>query len=471
MNIILRPYQIDSVSGIRHAYGCGYRAPILVLPTGGGKTVIFVFIAFNAAMKGKRVLILIHRRELLKQASRTLSDFGVEHGLIASGLTFSPFHSVQVASVQTIVRRMEKIRWTPDIIIVDECHHATHKTTWGKVLQHYPRAKILGVTATPERLDGQGLGAESGGFFDTMITGPSVADLTAQGYLSPAVIYAPTTQIDLSGVKTRGGDFAQNELAAVMDRPTITGDAVGTYRKHCHQQPAIAFCASVQHAEHVAAAFSSAGYRAASVDGGMDHATRASRVADLGAGRLDVLTSCDIISEGTDVPVVSAAILLRPTQSLSLCLQQMGRVLRPFPGKTHATILDHVGNVFRHGFPDDDRAWSLEGKQKGKGKKKDDDAPAIRQCEKCYAVHRPAPVCPKCGFAYPKQAREIEQVAGELAEVKRDEIAERRQAKQAQASARSLEELVELGRKRGYRNPHAWASHVWGARAQRGATA
>lgn len=470
MNIILRDYQQQAADEIRAAFARACRAPLLVSPTGSGKTVLFSYIADQAAAKGKRVLILVHRRELLRQSSRTLESFGVKHGLISAGMSVFEGVPVQVASVQTLVRRMGRMRWSPDLIIVDEAHHATGKTTWGKVLAAYPKARILGVTATPERLDGQGLGHDVGGFFDALVMGPTVADLTARGFLSPAVVYAPQNRIDLSAVHTRGGDYAQGEVAEAMDKPTITGDAVAHYRRHCHGQPGIAFCASIAHAEHVAEAFSAAGYRAASVDGGMDATSRAARIDDLGAGRLDVLTSCDIISEGTDVPVVAAAILLRPTQSLSLSLQQMGRVLRPFPGKTHATILDHVGNCFRHGLPDDDREWSLDGK--AKRKKSAQDTAHVRQCENCYSVHRPAPACPKCGFIYPVRSREIDQVAGELAEIKRDDaerekIAVQRAAKREQTRARSLEDLVALGRARGYKNPAAWASHVWGARRQR----
>jgi DNA repair protein RadD len=319
---------------------------------------------------------------------------------------------------------------------------------------------VLGVTATPIRLDGQGLGVAAGGFFDHLVIGPTVAELTARGYLSPAVVYAPKTRVDLSGVKTRGGDFATGELAAAMDKPTITGDAVAHYQRLCSGAPAIAFCASVAHAEHVAAMFGAAGYQAASVDGNMDSATRAARIADLGAGRLHVLTSCDIVSEGTDIPVVSAAILLRPTQSLGLCLQQMGRVLRPAPGKKYATILDHVGNVYRHGLPDDDREWSLEGRTKGAKAAADPDTLAVRQCDQCFHVHRPAPRCPKCGFLYPVQERAIEEVAGELEQVDPTEV--RRAVKQAQAAAKSLEELEALGRKLGHKP--GWARFVWQAR-------
>jgi len=463
MKLTLRDYQDSAVDEVRSAYARGHRAPLLTLPTGGGKTVIFSYIAEKAGAKGKRVLILVHRRELLRQTSRTLDDFGVHHGMVAAGMTTFVGHHVQIASVQTLVRRLDRLRWVPDLIVVDECHHATGKTTWGKVLAHYPMAKILGVTATPQRLDGQGLGVASGGIFDRLITGPTVAQLTAAGHLSPAVVFAPRQRVDLSGIHSRGGDFAVNEVADAMDKPTITGDAVAHYRSHCHGEPAIAFCASVSHAEHVAEAFKAAGYQAASIDGTMDSTTRAERIEDLGAGRLHVLTSCEIVSEGTDIPVVSAAILLRPTQSLGLYLQQVGRVLRPAPGKTRSVVLDHVGNCFRHGLPDDDREWSLEGRQKRPGAASD--AEPVRQCPECYHVHRPAPQCPRCGFQYPVQSREVEEVEGELVAVDPAEV--RRAAKREQARAKSLEDLVNLGRERGYKNPHAWARFVWQARQGR----
>jgi superfamily II DNA or RNA helicase len=452
MKLTLRDYQNGAVRDVRAAYANGCRAPLLTLPTGGGKTVIFSYIAERAGAKGNRVLILVHRRELLRQTSRTLDDFGVAHGMIAAGMSMDHHQHVQIASVQTLVRRLERLRWAPDLVVVDEAHHTTAKTTWGQVLAHYPEAKILGVTATPQRLDGQGLGVTAGGLFDRLIVGPTVAELTAAGHLSPAVVFAPRTMVDLSSIHTRAGDFAQNEVAEAMDKPTITGDAVAHYRQHCPGEPAIAFCASVAHAEHVAASFQAAGFNAASIDGGMDSDLRAQHVADLGAGRLQVLTSCEIISEGVDIPVVSAAILLRPTQSLGLYLQQVGRVLRPAPGKTRAVILDHVGNCFRHGLPDDDREWSLAGRDKAA--RKTDDAAPVRQCSNCFHVHRPAPVCPRCGFQYPVQSREVEEVAGELEQV--DVVAIRAQQKDQIKKARTLEEFEAIGRARGYKPGWAW---------------
>lgn len=460
--IELRPYQRSIVTDLRAAFGAGCRSPLLVAPTGSGKTCLFCYVAAKTVARGGRVLILVHRQELLRQTSATLTAFEIPHGLIA------PDHPetddpVQVASVQTLVRRLERWHWRPTLVVVDEAHHTTATTGHGRILAHVTDARVLGVTATPQRLDGQGLGVAVGGFFDRLVLGPSVAELVALGFLSRPVVYAPPGGPDLSGVATRAGDFAAGELADVMDRPRITGDAVAHYRRHCPGHPAVVFCASVQHAEHVAEAFRLDGYQAASIDGTLDDATRAARIADLGSGALQLLTSCEIISEGTDIPVVSAAILLRPTQSLALYLQQVGRALRPFPGKTHATILDHVGNCHRHGLPDDPRDWELNAAKTSRRQRAPASEVQIRQCEACYTVHRPAPRCPTCGFLYPVQTREVDEVAGELVAV--DPLEIRRLAKLEQGKAKSLDELRAIGARRGYK--HGWADHIWRARQQR----
>jgi len=459
--IVLRDYQSLTLADTRTAFAHGARAVLLVAPTGSGKTLMFSYVSASAVARGGRVLILAHRQELIRQTSQTLRTLAVPHGLIAPGHPPTD-HPVQVASVQTIVRRLAGLDWRPTLIVVDESHHATRTTGHGRVLAHFAEARVLGVTATPQRLDGQGLGRAAGGFFDALVLGPTVAALVDAGYLSRPVVYAPPGAPDLSDLRTIGGDFARDELAEAMDRPVITGSAVTHYARLCPGQPAIAFCASVAHAEHVAGAFRAAGYQAASIDGTLDDATRARRIADLGNGALHVLTSCEIISEGTDIPIVAAALLLRPTYSLGLYLQQVGRALRPFPGKGHATILDHVGNCHRHGLPDDDRVWTLEGRKR----RKTDPAPdlAIKQCPVCYTVHRPARACPSCGFVYPVQPRVLEQVDGELAEVQRTAAREaaREAAKQAQRDAKTLEDLRRLGAARGYRP--GWAERVHAAR-------
>lgn len=458
MRLVLRSYQSDGVGLVRAKFLSGNRRVIYCLPTGGGKTPIFTHIAEQSSKKGKRVIILVHRQELLLQCSRHLTALGVPHGRVAPGHSMTRDH-IQVASVQALVRRLDKYA-SPDLIIIDEAHHAT-AGSWRKVISHWEKSFVLGVTATPTRTDGQGLGITSGGVFDSLILGPSVGDLIAMGYLTEPIVYAPKTDLDLSGLRSRMGDYEKEELVKRVDKPKITGSAVEHYRKLCNGVPAIAFCASVEHAKHVAADFSSSGYRAKSLDGKMGDLERKQIIEDLGAGKIDILTSCEIVSEGTDIPVVGAAILLRPTQSTGLYLQQVGRALRPYPGKSKTIILDHAGNVLRHGLPDDDREWTLEGVKKKK--KKSDEGPdiQIRQCPKCYVVHRPAPVCPTCGHVYEIKARKVEEEDGELVKFDAEKLKKRREI----GMAKSLEDLEEIARRRGYKS--GWANFVWRARQQK----
>ena len=420
------------------------------MPTGAGKTVVFTKIAQLARANGRRVLILVHRRELVKQASAKLEKVGIKHGIISAG-TKSSRHWVQVASVQTLVRRLHSSNWTPDLIIVDEAHHAV-AGSWDKILAHYNDAKVLGVTATPERLDGRGLGSH----FSTLTQGPSVAKLVDSGYLSPHKVYAPPIVADLEGVKIRAGDYARDQLSEVMDRPTITGDAVSHYRRIADGLPAIAFCCSVAHAISVRDSFIGAGYRAKLVTGNMPMDERDDAILGLADGRTQILCSVDVVSEGTDVPAVSAAILLRPTQSQSLYLQQVGRVLRPQPGKT-AIILDHVGATKKHGFIDDPRHWSLNSKPKKQ--RKDEPAPSVRQCPKCFAAFKPQPTCPCCGHVFPIKTKELTQVDGHLVEMRRAAAIERREKRKEQGRARTLPELLALAAKKGYKP--GWAYKIF----------
>jgi DNA repair protein RadD len=461
----LRPHQVLAVEAIRKAFASGKRAPCYQLPTGGGKTVVFAYIAQEAAKRGTRVLILVHRRELLLQGSRALREIGLSHGLIAPALP--PSHAqVRIASVQTLVRRLDHVP-PPDLVVIDEAHHAV-AGSWRRVLEYWPRAWVLGVTATPARLDGKGLGVRVGGVFDHLVLGPSVEELTEDGYLVPADVYAPPMKADLGGVRTRLGDFDRGEIRVRMDRPVITGDAVEHYLRLAAGRPGIAFCASVEHARHVAEAFAAAGVPAESIDGSLGDGDRDAVLARLASGETRILTSCEIVSEGFDLPAVEVAILLRPTQSLTLYLQQVGRVLRPSPGKASATILDHVGNVERHGLPDADRTWDLNGARR----RRTGEAP-VRRCPVCFACHPPAPVCPACGHVYevaprregPQAVDGVLQKVGRRATDLWTPVQERlRRSHLEQARCRSLEELVELGIRRGYGKPRGWALRVWNAR-------
>ena len=455
MSLTLRPYQHQAISELRASYREGARAPLLVLPTGGGKTCIVAEILRSLADRGRNGLVLVHRRELIAQTSHKLDLAGVTHGIIAAG--YQPTNApIQVASVQTLARRLAQLTWSPDLIVVDEAHHAV-AGTWAAALQRWPDAYRLGVTATPVRQDGRGLGS----VFDRLIMGPSVSQLIAASFLTPARIYAPAPVADLSGLRTRAGDYRLEQAAAAMDRPTVTGDAISHYQRLCNHKRAIAFCCSTQHADSVAAAFNQSGVRAATLLGTTPADQRDHLVRQLATGELSVLVTVDVVSEGFDCPAAEAAILLRPTQSLGLYLQQVGRVLRPANGKDAALILDHVGNVHRHGFPDDHRDWSLDDRLKRS--RAGGAAPCVRTCEVCFAAFAPAPICPCCGTPAKLSTREIKQRDGELQELAREAV--RRSRTRQRAAARTLPELLALAKQRGY-SP-GWAYKIHNARSSR----
>lgn len=459
MKLTLRPYQLQAVEQIRDSFRRGKRAPLFVLPTGGGKTACFSYIAMNAVSRGNRVMILVHRQELLSQASSSLSRLGVSHGLISPRFAQSR-DAVQVASVQTLVRRLDRVT-PPELIIVDESHHAT-ASTYRKIFEAFERARVLGVTATPCRTSGDGLSE----IFDDLILGPSIRELIEGGFLVHPTVYAPPVGLDLSGVHKRMGDYDKRELGDRLDRPTITGSAVEHYIRIARGQPAIAFCVSINHAEHVADEFRARGFRAIRVDGNMDDSARRAAIEGLGNGKVDVLTSADLIGEGVDIPNVSVAILLRPTHSLALYLQQVGRALRPAEGKTSAIILDHVGNVMRHGFPDDDREWTLEGAEKQPGGSREEISVRVSQCEKCFFVYESGPErCPSCGHAAPPRVRKVSEREGELEKLDREAVERaRKAARMQQGGAKTLEDLVKIGQARGYSNPRFWAEKVFKGR-------
>jgi superfamily II DNA or RNA helicase len=437
----LRPYQSQLITDIRLQYQLGRKAVVAVLPTGGGKTVCFAHIAQAASVKGNRVLVLVHRQELLDQASRSLP---VPHGRIQANRSMDLSHSVQVASVQTLARRLHLLpRDFFQLLVVDEAHHTT-AGTWAKVVAHFHKAHLLGVTATPIRSDGRGLGAH----YQSMVQGPTAAELTDAGFLAPARVLAPPG-FNATGLRKRMGDFDTREAEHRIGM--IMGDCIGHYRKHLQGQTAIAFCCSVAHAEAVAALFVSNGIPAASIDGSMDAANRRQLLADLAIGRIKVLTSCALIGEGVDVPSVGGCILLRPTASVALHLQMIGRCLRPQPGK-RAVVLDHVGNTLRLGHHLEPRDWTLDGIPK----RDREQAPSVKVCPVCFATAASAAqVCSECGHRFNPEVRELKQVDGELQELA---VTRRRQ----QGTAQSLDDLRQLAQQRGYKR--GWAERVYQAR-------
>ena len=450
----LRPYQNQLANDIRGAFGSGANRPLAVSPTGSGKTVLFSYITSQVLKRGSRVIIIAHRREILDQISATLKRVGVPHGFIQAGKSAST-QPAMVASIQTLARRLDTIP-APDLVIIDEAHHSVSKS-YVQMFAAWPTAKFIGVTATPERLDGKGLGA----MFDRMVMGPSVQWLIDNGFLAQPVYYAPREVVDLSQVHTIAGDFDRSETEEIVDTPRITGDAVTHYVRFCNRQRAVAFCISVAHAQHVADTFNSCGIPSASIDGTLDPEVRKQRVEDLTAGKILVLTSCELISEGFDLPAVNAAILLRPTQSLSMHLQQVGRALRPYPGKANAIILDHVGNCLRHGLAEQERDWDLSGREK---RLKKSSLVETKQCSKCFAIFA-GTVCPQCGSQREIAAREIEEVDGELQRLSIEDISKKREERREEGKCKTLDDFRALAKQRGYKL--GWAFFRWQARQRK----
>lgn len=393
----LREYQQNLVDATRQAYIDGFKAPLIVLPCGGGKSCITASMAKQATDKGNRVLFIVHRKELCDQIKRTFRQWGVNMNLC------------RVDMVQTVCRRTSKMH-IPKLIIVDEQHHALAKS-YRKIFDAFPDAARVGVTATPVRLNGGGLGDVN----DKLVIGVSAKWLIENGYLAPYEYYAPTLA-DMTGIHTQHGDYVTEEVMKKLNKSAIYGDVINYYRQLSDGKQAICYCASIEHSKTMAMEFNANGIKAAHIDGETPKQERAEVVEKFRTGEIKILCNMSLLGEGFDVPDCNTSILLRPTKSLSLYIQQAMRCMRYKQGKK-AIIIDHVGNVFRFGLPDQDREWDLTPKKAGTKKKEQEIL--IRQCPQCFFTHIPSPVCPKCGYIYPVRERTMEEVkAAHLEQVK-----------------------------------------------------
>ena len=444
--ITLRPKQQDLYERTRQSMINGHNAPLIVAPCGFGKTVLFSYFTRKVIEKGKRVIILAHRDELVDQISDTLNEFNVGHSFIVAGRHCSIRSLVHVASVFSLVKRLNKIP-KPDVIIADEAHNFCSGGTWSKIFNAYPEAWRIGVSASPLRLSGEPLGDA----FDDLIVGPTTRELIDAGDLCEYRLFG-AKKIDTSKIHTIMGDFNKKEINDAMDKSVITGNAVAEYTKYCAGKRAIVFCCSVKHAENVAEEFRKAGYTAGLIEGRMPKEARKRLVNSFRSGEIQVLTSINVISEGFDLPAIEVAIMLRPTRSLRLWIQQSGRALRNFPGKKEAFILDHAGNSERLQFwPCDTYDWSLSGKKK---KPKEDNGPKIRLCSSCFGANEAwRKMCKYCNREFTTIGREPEKEEGDLHEIDVHTI--RKNKRMEEGKCKTLEELEELGRQRGY-SP-AWA--------------
>ena len=459
--IQLREYQSDMIGACRDAMKT-HRRVLLQSPTGSGKTATTSYILHGVADKSKTGAFICHRIELIDQTIKTFTDMGIPFGVIAAGYSPNPFQPIQICSIDTLKSRIKKGVGVPnfDLIVVDECAHAGSKG-WSEVLSHWPKAYILGITATPLRLDRKGLNDN----FDFMVKGPSISCLIKGGYLSKYKAYAPVL-VDTGELHTRMGDYVQSEAEDLMDKPSITGSAIEHYLRISPGKRALVFCVSIKHSKDVAAQFQAAGVSALHIDGTTPVDDRRRYLKLFRDGKVNVLTNVNLFVEGMDAPAAETCILLRPTKSLSLYLQAVGRVLRPHEDKPHAILLDHVGCIALHGLPDAARDWTLEGREPGKRKKSvEEEIEKVRQCPECYHCHDPAPTCPECGHVYEVKGRKLVERAGELVEVTSETaaalMAETANKKKDEVrAARTLEELVALGHTRGYKGARQWALKI-----------
>lgn len=395
----LRDYQENVINQVKAAYRKGCKAPCIVLPCGGGKSVIVADIAKRTTDKGNRVLFIVHRKELCDQIRRTFSNWGVNMNLCMVGM------------VQTVCRRVNKMP-APALIITDENHHSK-AGSYMKIYEAFPKARRVGVTATPVRLDGSGLKDVN----DTLIVGVSAKWLINHNFLAPYDYYAPSV-VDLTDVKTVRGEFDFKSVEKVMIEKAVFGNVIENYRKLADGKQAVCYCTTIKHSLAMEQAFNDAGIDARHIDGNTPKAERDKIIEMFRSGQIDILCNVDLISEGFDVPDCECVMLLRPTKSLTLYIQQSMRCMRYKPNK-RAVIIDHVGNYVRFGLPDADRQWSLEGKKKKSKDRTVDKEEVIQNCPKCFQVFakydrdgKSVKECPFCGYVFPKsKTKEIEERA------------------------------------------------------------
>ncbi len=441
--IQLRPYQVAGVDGVGAGWAAGNHNMLAVFPTGAGKTAMLSHIMHHHT--GACVAIA-HRQELVGQISQALAREGVVHRIIGSKAVvrlccknhieefgkcyYHPAAPCGVAGVGTLTRpsRQHALRsWLASVTlwVQDEAHHVLRENQWGKAAALFPHAKGLGVTATPMRADGAGLGREFDGLFDDMVLGPSMRDLIKDGYLTEYRIFAPRSDIDLSTVNiTAGGDYNPKKLRAAAQKSHIVGDIVEHYRRIAPGKLGVTFATDVDTATTIAEQFTAQGVPAAVVSAKTPDAERQAILRRFRGRELLQLVNCVLFGEGFDLPAIEVVSMGRPTESYGLYVQQFGRALRPMEGKDRAIIIDHVGNVVRHGLPDAPREWTLARRDK-RAPSGPTDVEALKSCPQCLGVYpRPLPACPECGFKPLPAARSgPEFVDGDLTELDEETLA------------------------------------------------
>jgi DNA repair protein RadD len=409
----LRNYQIKVIADVEGEIAAGKRRIILVAPTGSGKTIVAGEIIQHYVRGYRPVLIVAHRLEIVQQTSAKLYARNIAHGIIKAGFSPRPMERVQLASVQTLWARAMRSQAMPlppaDLVIIDECHHATAHT-WRKIIEAYPDAVLI---ATPCRGDGRGLG----GIFTSMIECPQVGELIVQGYLVKTRVYAPVNP-DLTGVRIQAGDYVESQLADRMDVAKLIGDICTHWHKYGERRKTVAFAVNDAHSIHLRDEFVRSGVRCEHLDGETPKDERDAILGRLASGETEIVTNCMVLTEGWDMPEVGCAILARPTKKMGLYRQMVGRVLRPAEGKADAIILDHSGAVYRHGLAEDPVQWTLDPEERAESEahqaRVNHEAPNLLECSQCSALRLAGQKCPHCGFLPKRPPRDVPTAPGEL---------------------------------------------------------
>lgn len=435
----LRPYQQDLYDKTVSEFRKGNRRILVVSPCGSGKTVLMAHMAAESQAKGKNVWVILPRQEIMEQTLETFQRCEI------------PLNTIYVGMAITTANHVGELP-PPDLIIFDECHISVASTYW-KIVNAAPRAYIVGLTASPCRTDNKPLGA----LYETLVEGVTVRWLIDNQYLAPYEYYSVTVA-DLSGLSNC------DDASDLLMTPAVYGDVIKNWKQLSNGLPTVIYCSSVKHSKETADMFMKAGISAVHFDGTTPYSERKQIVERFRGRDINVLCNCDLISMGFDMPDIGCVVMLRPTQSASLYIQQSGRALRYKPGKT-AIIIDAVANFARFQLPDEPYEWSLDIPIKQRRETDENGNFYIRTCPKCFKVFKTAPVCPYCGEEYPLHPREIKAHQDiELSRITAQEAEEaerkRKQARMEQGKAKTFPELLAIGRERGYKNPAAWAQMV-----------
>ncbi len=406
-----RPYQLTAIGSLRTEITKGNRSLILESPTGSGKTYMACMVIDGAVEKGKRAVFLAPRRELVHQTSEHLDECGINHGIIMAGEPYALEASVQVATKDTLAaralrRQRIQLPWA-DVLVVDECHQSMAKEyvrLIAKFREQNSAMVLLGLSATPGRADGKGLGD----IYDVIVKAASYSELRACGALVECKVYAPSIP-DMKGVKTRAGDWAADEVEERMNKPKMTGDILQHWTALAADRPTVGFASGVRHSIYLRDEFAAAGIETAHIDADTEKDERDAILRDLAKGDIQVVWNCDVLTLGFDCPPVSCVVLASPSKSLVRYRQRAGRALRPFPSKENCVLIDHAGASLMHGYPDDDMDWELglTIDRKAQAVKQIEKAKAKIRCTNCGMVYEGVPTCPGCGHKNAKNGLKL----------------------------------------------------------------